>query len=250
MLFDFWPRSTSRLTCPPLNVPPGGAPLCWERFSMPTTHHDWIHFGCGLCAPTEWTNFDCSPSLRLQRLPVVGRCVPGGAFGRFPPNVHYGDVVRGLPVPNGSATLVYSSHVLEHLSLADARRALRNVRQAMKRGATFRCVLPDLEQLVAEYQADETSNAAARFMENTLLGEPRRDRSLGGLLRQLAGNSRHLWMWDFKGLAAELHAAGFTAIRRAMFHDSTHEGFRLVEAENRWTNQLGIECITGDAAAT
>jgi SAM-dependent methyltransferase len=215
---------------------------------MPLTHPDWVHFGCGLCAPVEWSNYDCSPSLRLQRLPIVGRFLRGGPHGRFPDNVRYGDIVRGFPIPNGTASLVYSSHVLEHLSLADLRKALRNVRRVMTNGGVFRSVLPDLEQLIAAYQNDNASEAAVRFMENTLLGEPSRDRSVRGLVRQLAGNSRHLWMWDYKSLAAELQTAGFTAIRRATFHDSLHEGFRLVEQGERWRNQLGIECEAGPAA--
>lgn len=206
------------------------------------TRGDWIHFGCGLCAPEEWTNFDCSPSLRLQRLPLVGRFVPGGPHGRFPPGVRYGDIVRGLPVSCGSARLVYSSHVLEHLSLEDLRSALRNCRRVLASEGVFRCVLPDLGHLVKEYVADGSAGAAVRFMENTLLGEPRRDRGLRGLLRHWLGNSRHLWMWDYEGLAEELRVAGFTGIRRAAFHDSEHAAFQLVEAADRWENALGIEC--------
>lgn len=176
--------------------------------------------------------------------------MPAGPHGRYPSNVRYGDVVHGLPVPNSSAQLVYSSHVLEHLSLEDLRKALRNVRRAMKDGGVFRCVLPDLGHLISTYDTDDSPAAAVRFMSNTLLGEAHRDRTIRGLVRRYLGNSRHLWMWDYKGLAAELDAAGFTAIRRATFHDSVHEGFRLVEREDRWTDQLGIECHAGSSAAT
>jgi SAM-dependent methyltransferase len=206
------------------------------------THGNWIHFGCGMWAPEGWTNFDCSPTLRLQRLPLLGRLAPVGPEGRFPPAVRYGDIVRGLPVPAETASLVYSSHVLEHLSLEDLRRALRNARRVMRPGAVFRAVLPDLEHLIKAYAADFTADAAVTFMDDTLLGERRRSRGLGGLARQWLGNSRHLWMWDYKSLAAELQAAGFTSVRRAEFHDSEQEAFRLVETAGRWENALGVEC--------
>ncbi len=196
-----------------------------------------------MCAPAEWTNFDCSPTLWLQRVPLVGRLAPAGPAGRFPRTVRYGDIVRGLPVAAKTAALVYSSHVLEHLSLDDMRRALRNARQMMQSGAVFRAVLPDLEHLIRAYAADGTADAAVNFMDHTLLGERQRPRGLGGLARQWLGNSRHLWMWDYKGLAAELERAGFSAVRRAAFGDSAHEAFQLVEQSARWRAALGVECL-------
>lgn len=33
---------------------------------------NFIQYGCGLSAPAGWRNFDSSPTLRAQRLPVLG----------------------------------------------------------------------------------------------------------------------------------------------------------------------------------
>jgi predicted SAM-dependent methyltransferase len=71
----------------------------------------------------------------------------------FPPNVRYGDIVKGLPVHAGSAAGVYASHVLEHLALDDLRTALRNTSAMLQAGGVFRLVVPDLEQLVHYYLA-------------------------------------------------------------------------------------------------
>lgn len=202
-----------------------------------------VQFGCGLHAPIQWLNFDSSPTLQLQRLPLLGRVAPAGPYGRFPKNVHYGDIVRGLPVPNDSVELLYCSHVLEHLALSDLRTALRNCRRILRIGGTFRLVLPDLEFLVSEYLADSSSEAAVRFMESTMLGYESRPRGVRAMLRHWLGNSRHLWMWDFKGLAMELQIAGFDSIRRATYNDSAVAAFCQVETADRWTNCLGIECF-------
>jgi len=201
-----------------------------------------VQFGCGLSAPVEWANYDSSPALRLQRLPVIGALVPAGRFGRFPANVKYGDITLGLPLPSNHAALLYSSHVLEHLSLEDMRRALRNCHRVLQPRGIFRMVLPDLERLVKRYSDDSSSDACIRFMQDTLLGSKSRPRGLAAFLRDRLGNSRHLWMWDFKGLAKELADAGFLDIRRAYFGDSPAQDFRLVEAADRWTDALGIEC--------
>jgi hypothetical protein len=44
-----------------------------------------VHYGCGLAAPAEWTNFDTNPTLRLERLPFIGRVAPvaEGSFRRM-----------------------------------------------------------------------------------------------------------------------------------------------------------------------
>lgn len=204
----------------------------------------YAQFGCGLCAPDSWLNFDVSPALRLQKLPIVGRLAVG-KFGAFPKNVRVGDVVRGLPVEPSSCVAVYSSHVLEHLSLSDLRIALNNVFDLLKPGGTFRFVMPDLEWLAKTYLQqleDRTTSSNSWFMQESYLGVEHRPRGIRGLMRSWLGNSSHLWMWDLPGISAELEAVGFTGIRRAKFGDSSDDMFTLVESEERWTNALGVEC--------
>ncbi|HEX6859864.1 MAG TPA: hypothetical protein VF138_06660, partial [Caulobacteraceae bacterium] len=60
----------------------------------------YVQYGCGLSAPDGWLNFDASPTLRLQRLPLVGRLLTRGRV-RFPEAVRYGDITRGLPLADG-----------------------------------------------------------------------------------------------------------------------------------------------------
>lgn len=209
---------------------------------MTMTRADYVQYGCGLCAPQEWTNFDISPTLRLQRLPLLGRML--GRIGpRFPANVWYGDIVRGLPVRARSCAAVYCSHTLEHLALDDFRTALWNSLALLRPGGTFRFVLPNLEQLARDYLDNPKTDAASRFIENAYLGMKQRPRGLKGFAREWLGNSRHLWMWDYKGLAAELAAVGFTEIRRAEFGDSSDPMFHLVEDAGRWDRlAVGVDC--------
>ena len=117
---------------------------------MPRTHSGYVQFGCGACAPATWTNFDASPTLRLQRIPLLGAVLTRGG-PRFPRGARYGDIVRGLPVEPGSCRAVYCSHVLEHLSLEDFRTALRNTFSCLRPGGIFRLVVPDFERLAREY---------------------------------------------------------------------------------------------------
>jgi hypothetical protein len=203
-------------------------------------HQGYVQFGCGLTAPESWTNFDASPTLRLQRIPVVGRLAARRV--RFPANVHYGDIVRGLPVQSESCHLVYSSHVLEHLALEDCRAALRNSWIILKPGATFRFVLPDLETSIQRYLASQSDMPASDFVRSLVMGHESRPRGLRAFLQEWLGNERHQWAWDYKTLAAELRQAGFTDIRRAALGDNPEPRLRDVEHPDRWNYCLGIEC--------
>jgi hypothetical protein len=201
-----------------------------------------VQFGCGLCAPESWCNYDVSPALRLQRIPAIGRLFVG-RFGAFPKNVRYGDIIKGLPEPDQSCKAVYCSHVLEHLSFSDLHTAMTNVHKILISGGVFRFVLPDLEYLAKAYLEMREPDACSWFMREAHLGIECRPRGLVSILREMFGNSKHLWLWDFKGLKSSLESYGFERIRRAQFGDSDLPQFQDVEQKHRWDNALGIECF-------
>lgn len=201
-----------------------------------------VHYGCGFSSCAGWENFDASPTLRLERIPLIGAFVKKNS-GRFPSNVKYGDIVRGLPVKNDSAELVYCSHVLEHLSLADLKIALINTYKILKKGGVFRLVLPDLEYEARKYIDNPDCNASVDFLKRIILGEEKRDRGIIKAIVNYAGNSRHLWMWDYKSLKLELEKCGFQKVRRAYYNDNENMHFVNIEEKSRWDNCLGLECV-------
>lgn len=203
---------------------------------------DKVQVGAGLDGPGDWRNLDGSPTLWLQRLPLMGAMFRKLLSPRFSERVEFGDVVRGLPVAGDSARLVYSSHMLEHLSYEDLRIALREIHRILEPGGMFRGVMPDLEKEVAGYLACDDPDPASMFMRSTLLGQETRPRSLPGRMRSLLGNSQHLWLWDYRSIAHELRLAGFVDVRRARWGDSEDDAFAAVEAPDRWQDALGFEC--------
>ncbi|MEX2449250.1 MAG: methyltransferase domain-containing protein [Rhodospirillales bacterium] len=212
----------------------------------------YVQYGCGLGCPEGWLNFDSSPTLRLERLPLIGGAIAKRAVG-FPAGVRYGDILKGLPVAPGAVDGLYASHVLEHLSFEDGLAALRQSFRLLKPGGVFRIVVPDLESRARYYVArrdagDAQANAA--FLDGTLLGFRRRARGLSGVLRAMFGSSAHLWMWDAAALEAALKEAGFTAIRRCAFRDSGDPMFDAAEEESRffWSPEDDSGDAPGDAS--
>lgn len=211
---------------------------------MLAPHH--VHFGCGFCAPAGWLNYDSSLTLRVERIPLIGRIISGLYSGnpiRFPTNVQYGDIVKGLPLPDSCCKAVYCSHVLSMLCLEDFRKAVINTRRLLCKGGIFRFVDEDLECHIKHYEMSMAYDRALNFMKSTHFGCTSRPRGLAGFVRVYLGNSQRLWMWDYHSIKQELLDAGFTDIRRATFNDSSDSMFLTVEQPLRWHDCLGIECV-------
>ena len=89
-----------------------------------------INVGCGGTYHADWINLDVASS---------------------DPNVRIIDITRGLPFADDSASVCYSSHVLEHLDKNKARVLIAECYRVLKPGATIRIVVPDLESVMREY---------------------------------------------------------------------------------------------------
>lgn len=207
-----------------------------------------VQFGCGLSAPSGWRNFDSSPTLRLQKVPIVGSVLARKLQGfNFPHNVEYGDIIRGLPIEPNSCDNLYCSHVLEHLSYEDFNTALNHAHNYLKDGGTFRIVMPDLNKLISSYIDNFDSgstDAAVIFNRNSgMATEKTKSTSIKGLVKSYLGNSAHLWLWDYPSTIDALKKAGFTNIRTCEYNDSAVEAFTEVEDESRFHNAVCLEVI-------
>jgi hypothetical protein len=209
----------------------------------------YVQYGCGLCAPAGWLNFDASARLRLERMPLSGTVLRKTVGAIFPQNVLQGDIVYGLPVRNNSAAAVYSSHCLEHISRSDIPRALTNTFRMLQDGGVFRLIVPDLEWRALRYVAalKSSSMPADEFLEACHLGERVRPRTWVDFIRDRYKRSDHLWMYDFPTMKELLESAGFSRVRRCKFGDANDPMFAKVEDIDRFVDhghdELAIEAI-------
>ncbi len=201
-------------------------------------HHFYVQYGCGYSVGEGWLNFDASPRLRIERIPLFGNIISAafsGSHDPFPASVRYGDICKRPLVPEGTADGLYASHVLEHLALSDFRKALTNTYKMLAYGGVFRLIVPDLLERARRYvsTAEEKPEAAEEFFRATSLGKEHRPTGLLGRLREVIG-SHHLWMWDETSLTEELKRVGFTRIRRCDCGDLGIPMFDAVEKPSRF----------------
>lgn len=211
----------------------------------------YVQYGCGLVAPNEWLNYDASPTLRIQRIPVLGRLLRNRLNVAFPENVVFGDIVKGLPLADESCDVVYCSHVLEHLALEDFKTALRNTYKILRSGGVFYCVVPDLVFYVREYLAaiDNTSKlwqqdtASVNLLKETYLGIESQPRDIKALVSGIWGHSHHSWMWDEYSLSRELLAHGFKNVKKFGFRDCEADNLLSQVADpGRFSRSIGLNC--------
>jgi SAM-dependent methyltransferase len=178
-----------------------------------------VNIGCG-ATPTEgWVNFDNSWTVRVARhsfllhgLRMVGvleKQSLGLAAVAQAEKIRWANAVRRIPCPDSAAEVVYSSHMIEHLDQAEARRFLAEVRRVLRPGGIVRLAAPDLGLLVDNYLG---ARDADQFVRRTYMTQPRAAGLLARLRAALIGSRHHLWMYDGASLSDLLDRAGFAQV--------------------------------------
>lgn len=212
-----------------------------------------VHIGCGDQIGKSWLNFDMTPMQYVERMPggkLIQKLIGGSEYS-VPREVRFGDISKGPLVAPGTAQAAYASHVLEHLTLHDARSAIRNIYTLLAPGGIFRLIVPDLQwraQLYLEQVAAGDSEASSKFLRSAILGQEAPRGFVKGI-RVLFSGSMHRWMWDFVSMKAALEEAGFENVRRCEYGDSPQGYFAEVENPSRFVadppqhqKELAIEC--------
>ncbi|MBF9059793.1 methyltransferase domain-containing protein [Rhodobacterales bacterium HKCCSP123] len=89
-----------------------------------------INLGCGGRYRRDWINMDFVPR---------------------PPHVMGHDLSKPLPFAEGTADMIYASHVLEHFNRYDGLRLLKECHRVLAPTAVIRIIVPDLEAIARNY---------------------------------------------------------------------------------------------------
>ena len=175
-----------------------------------------VNVGCGLSPTPGWLNFDNSVSVRIARWPVISSAL--ARLGFLAPksaelaemaqrgNVRFANAATRIPCASGSASAVYSSHMIEHLDRSEARGFLDEVKRVLRPGGVVRIAAPDLSMLIGDYVA---SGDADGFVAGTHMGLARPAGLRDWAKWTLVGPRHHLWMYDGRSLSRLLGEAGF-----------------------------------------
>jgi len=209
----------------------------------------YVQYGAGNVGIPGWVNFDASPTLQIQKIPILGSLLKKRLNCIFDDAIEYGDIVKGLPLIHNSVDGLFCSHVLEHLTRADFDVALNNSFNYMKPGGGFRIIVPDLRIFIQEYMNASGSNnhstkanAAEQFCRDTCLGITGTRANLLSRINAVFSNSAHRWMWDYDALNEALHVHGFVNVRPFIKGNAEDKMFLLPEREHQFAKGLCFAC--------
>jgi predicted SAM-dependent methyltransferase len=121
------------------------------------------------------------------------------------------DARRRFPLPDGSFDLVYSEHMLEHLTYADGQRCLRECFRVLRPGGTVRVATPSLQRLAGLYGGGDLQERYVRWAAATL--EPELQAPLpGAVVNNFFRSWGHEFIYDPETLRHALTEAGFVDV--------------------------------------
>jgi len=101
-----------------------------------------------------------------------------------------------LPFPDGSASLIRASHILEHFPAAQSKAVLDDWVRVLRPGGKMKISVPDLDAIIRDYESGKTRNPTEGYI-------------MGG---QTDCNDFHQSIWNQRKLRAALQESGLLEV--------------------------------------
>ncbi len=194
-----------------------------------------LNLGCGLRTHPDWCNVDLVAAT---------------------PGVVEHDLLRGLPFADDSWDAVYHSHVLEHLTPADARRFVSDCFRVLKPGGVIRIAVPDLQRIARAYLTEiekvlagsTNSRANLEWMHLELLDQMVRYES-GGEMQRFANDQALLNRPFIESRVGGEPFAQTTRVKRPKKRLTLQRVSRWITKLRRSAARAAVTLIAGRAAA-
>jgi predicted SAM-dependent methyltransferase len=142
----------------------------------------------------------------------------------------YLDARKPFPLPDGSFDLVFSEHMIEHLSYAEGLRCLRECHRILRPGGRVRLATPSLSRIAQLYE-DNLTDLQRRyirwstdsFVDHSDGYEP------GFVLNNFVRSWGHEFIYDERTLRRALQSVGFVDIEEQRVGESGEPGLAGLE---------------------
>jgi predicted SAM-dependent methyltransferase len=123
------------------------------------------------------------------------------------------DACKPFPLPDASFDVIYSEHMLEHLTYPEGQRCLRECLRVMRPGGRIRVATPSLERLIRLYDADldDVQRRYVRWAVDAFVSDTGAYLP-GFVLNNFVRDWGHQFVYDAETLQHALSSAGFVDV--------------------------------------
>lgn len=143
----------------------------------------------------------------------------------------YWDLSRGIPFPDNSFSLIYSSHVLEHFPYKDLKVLLNEIYRVLKPGGVMSTCVPDASIYIDMYNKKRIDSELYLEYKPAYISE--RPMDALNYLFYMAGQHKH--MFDIDNMLYYLSEAGFINCRARDFDPN-------LDSESRKHTSFYVDC--------
>lgn len=173
-----------------------------------------LHLGCGTAYKNGWINIDNNSDNNINKLDINW------------------DLRNPLPFPDNSVDYIFNEHFLEHLTVEEGIKSIKDFYRVLKPGGVMRIAMPDLESIVSEYLNNNWKEDNKDFFEKFGLSFIKTRAELININFRWWG---HKWLFDWEELERRLKEAGCIKIKRCKIFESDYEDLKNLETRNEST---------------
>ena len=122
----------------------------------------------------------------------------------------------GLPFPDNSVSMIYSSHVLEHFCYRELMRLLKDCLRVLEPGGVFSACVPDASMYIMGYLNPDSFDRGHLGYKPAVISDQRMD--IVNYVAYMDGH--HKYMFDKESLVHVLSLAGFGSVHIREFDAS------------------------------
>lgn len=171
-----------------------------------------LHVGCGKNYFKGWINIDNNSDHNIDNLDFNW------------------DLRNNIPLEPETVDFIYNEHFLEHLTVGEGLKVLKDFRRILKKGAVLRIAMSDLLITVKRYFDPNWRKEPVIKKFGLEFIKTKAERI------NIAFHAwGHKWLYDDEELLRRLKEAGFTRIRRCKLYMSSHKNLRNLETREEST---------------
>lgn len=177
-----------------------------------------LNVGCGTDYKKGWINIDNNSDQNIDKNKL---------------DLNW-DLRNPLPFDDNSVDFIFHEHFIEHLTVEEGQKIIKDLMRVLKPGGVMRIATPDLVSIVNKYQNISIEDDPVIKKYSLEFIKTRAER-----INNSFRNWGHKWMYDFEELERRLKEAGCRKIKKCELRKSRYR--ELSNLETREESRLIVE---------